>query len=231
METKGGIRRGGRTDMNKVEDFIQHYGVKGMRWGVRRYQPYPKGEGHRGKFLGKAKRAVGNNVAVQEIKSRIREGKALLSKGNVNKMTTRELQQKTRRLQLENDMKRLTPKVRSVQWTRGGRKRAKKERADYRRRGDMTDQELVRKVKRLRAKDLYNQNANKAGKDVKDAGKRIVNSAVALGASYKAKGGNMSMSDIYDAIATPEHSLVKSSAGLFSGNKQIQDMLKTKLKH
>lgn len=29
---------------------LAHHGVKGMRWGIRRYQPYPKGK--HGKFLG-----------------------------------------------------------------------------------------------------------------------------------------------------------------------------------
>lgn len=38
---------------------LAHYGVLGMKWGIRRYQPYPKGEGHKGRFIGeKAKGAA-----------------------------------------------------------------------------------------------------------------------------------------------------------------------------
>lgn len=38
-------------------DELMHFGVKGMHWGIRRYQPYPEGAKRFGKEIGEAKRA------------------------------------------------------------------------------------------------------------------------------------------------------------------------------
>ena len=36
---------------------LMHYGIEGMRWGIRRYQPYPKGYDGKGKFTGEGRKA------------------------------------------------------------------------------------------------------------------------------------------------------------------------------
>lgn len=35
------------------ENYLEHFGIKGMRWGVRRFQDYPKHYSGAGKFIGK----------------------------------------------------------------------------------------------------------------------------------------------------------------------------------
>lgn len=147
----------GEIQSMNVEEFIQHHGVKGMRWGVRRYQPYPKGEKKKGKFLGLKSRAKSTSREVTNLKS---------SKvSNMDKKSTSDLKKETGRLRLENDLKRLSSDKKVG---------TKQDKEQYRRRDEMSNEELKRKVDRLQTKSDYKDQAQYANKQTISTGKKVV---------------------------------------------------------
>lgn len=74
---------------------LTHYGIRGMKWGVRRFQPYSKGETSKGKFIGK--RRVSGNQDINPVK----------------KMSDTELRSRINRLQMEKQYSQLTKKEKS----------------------------------------------------------------------------------------------------------------------
>ena len=52
------------------EEFVQHHGVMGMKWGVRRYQPYPKGHSG-GKEVGKVKESRNIKKDARQLKKKL----------------------------------------------------------------------------------------------------------------------------------------------------------------
>lgn len=196
---------------NELEDILKHYGVKGMKWGIRRYQPYPKGQGRKGKFLGKKNRKTtsrqnGNKTSSrtnrtgirqrvrEELQSRQRERDWKKVVNNMRKMNTKDISAKARRLQMENDLKRLSKSVGN-----------KKDKADYRRRANMSDQELSRKVTRLRAMENMTRNYNEATKEQRDIGKKVVNVAGSLAVTYVANK-KLTVGDVVKSITNPNQS-------------------------
>lgn len=78
---------------------LYHYGILGMKWGIRRFQPYPKGKGHKGKFLGKKSKSQ---------KKAEKERAKPPSKKAIKDMSDQELREVVDRLQMEKRYRDLT---------------------------------------------------------------------------------------------------------------------------
>lgn len=109
-------------DQNRNE--LRHYGVIGMRWGVRRYQPYsvkPRRSGKSGKEIGIArrvgrkagnaitspiKRAVVRRVEDREKAKAIKDRKQSME--DIRLLSDDEIQSRITRLKNEQELKRLT---------------------------------------------------------------------------------------------------------------------------
>jgi 2'-5' RNA ligase len=94
------------------EDELEHYGVKGMRWGVRREREAPSAVTptaasvvpHGAKRKTKIEVAGGENHHAHEDAIKVAESKVKLKRSGVNALSNKELQDMAKRLQLENQV-------------------------------------------------------------------------------------------------------------------------------
>lgn len=83
-------------------DELYHHGIKGQKWGIRRFQPYSKGS-KKGKEVGKA--AKGSSLKERN-ESIIADRKKALSERR--HLSDDELRKRINRLRLEEDFKNLS---------------------------------------------------------------------------------------------------------------------------
>jgi hypothetical protein len=173
-----------------LEDTLQHYGVKGMRWGVIRNRNRPGGadgvvESDKGPD-GKKKSRLRRNL---DSLKRERDWKKAVSE--IDKMSTKDINAMSKRIGLENDLK-IYSKTKGVG--------TKKDRDDYLRRDKMSDQELSRKVVRLKAKNKLNNNINSASKEQREIGEKIFNIGSDIAISYAKQKTLGDFNKLYDKV-------------------------------
>ena len=159
--------------MNEVEEFyLQHYGVKGMKWGVR-------------KKVESAGRRV-KKRAKREYASFKRE-RAQLKIKDPRKMTDDELQSTLNRNRLENQLKLESKKTATVGarhkgWSYSSRaiegfSRKMDNRDIYLDRASLSDQDLQKKLNRMRTENLLVREANNINMKSIEAGARFIEGA------------------------------------------------------
>lgn len=181
--------------MKELDDLLKHYGVKGMKWGVVRNRNRPGGaDGKDNGSGGKKKKA---RPRLDSLK-RERQWKKVVKE--IDKLTTNEINDVTRRVRLENDLKRLSKS--SV-----GRK---KDRQDYLNRAKMSDHELNRKVVRLRAKDNLHKSVKDASREQRELARKIIQVGGAMGMRYAVSRTAPMPRDVLSTINNPKDSFNRS---------------------
>lgn len=189
---------------------IQHSGVKGMRWGIRR--DYDGSGGADGKPDAKDKPIRTSLGRKLNSLKRERQWKTVLSE--MDKLTTKDITTVTKRVALENGLKTLS---RSKVGT-------KKDKEDYLRREHMSNEELARKVLRLRAKESLHNAVLSASKEQREFGQKLVQIGGSIGVKYvinKTVSGN----DLFEIVKNPKGSADKAKQDLL---KVVMEKVKSK---
>lgn len=147
--------------MNEVEEYyLQHYGVKGMKWGVR------KNRSGGGRIKKRIKREVGS----------FKRERSQLKVKDPSQMTDRELKKTLNRNRLENQFKDEVKKTNKIGNRRDqeGLDRKSANRDAYLDRGSLSDKQLKAKVDRIRSENQLVQEANKVNRKSLEVGKSFV---------------------------------------------------------
>lgn len=177
--------------MHELDEHLQHYGVKGMKWGVVRDRNRPGGAD------GKDEKGTRNPTTIkgkvdQKLNSLKRERQWSKVLKEVDKMTTKDINTVKKRIDLENSLKDLTKYKIAT----------KKDKQDYLNRDKMSNEELSRKVTRLKAKAGLYDSVYSASKGQRDFGEKVVKVASSVGYKY-AINKTITPKDIFDAYANP----------------------------
>lgn len=175
----------------EIDEYLKHYGIKGMRWGIRRNRNRPGGADGKEEST-KVKDTRSNLRKNLDSLKRERQWRQVVSQ--MDKLSTKDINAVTRRISLENELKR---------HSRAKGVGTKKDKSDYLRRENMSDAELTRKVTRLRAKSALVKQVSDASKEQVELGEKVVGIAKGVGmklAVRKVTGKPLKPDDFYGLL-------------------------------
>lgn len=171
--------------MDRKDELLLHYGVKGQRWGV-----ITRGRAAIGRAIGRRKAKIASESATT-VNPKLRKvgrlkGEILSAKRQLNwnksvkkrkTMTNQELNETLDRIKNENNLRRLAP------------------RKEYLQRTNLSNAELKARVDRLQLEDNLKRNVKVATAAQREIGKMVVDTSLKIGIEmYNHKKGKDSKS-------------------------------------
>lgn len=186
--------------MHELDKVLQHAGVKGMKWGVRRDRNRPGGADGKEESTKAVDKRGKLRMQLDSLKRERQWGKVIRE---MDKLSTKDIVAVNSRVRLENDLK-------SLSRSKVGNPKDKK---DYLRREHMSDAELKRKVVRLRAKEQLKKSVSDASKEQREFGEKVVNVGKTVAIKY-ALTKSITPKDILVAVQNPKDTSKQAQADL-----------------
>jgi hypothetical protein len=185
-----------------INELLQHSGVKGMHWGQHH-------GGHGSGVAFKERGKVGRHLD-----SLKRERVWSKSLSEAHSMSTKDINKLTSRITAENTFKGLTKHKMATS----------KDKQDYLRRHEMSDEELKRKTSRLQAKVKLHDAVKGASKAQREAAIKVGQTAGSLGVKYVLNGGKLSVKDVVkNTIDAHQNPTIKTKQDVWDNSVKIGD--------